>query len=188
MSEYKIFNDNGLVKTKVHGLEQDVFLVSEDKIDSFNNYSFELQLTLSLFFFFAGALVSAGLVFFSGTKNDPVKITLWIASFLTIILLIAFVRNYWKFRKIKKKVFLKVDKHQNNFEILEATYGDSDKIIDVTNKIRAKISENALNITVSNDIFGDPAPGIRKIAKVRYKHDNEIKEISVNEGDQLILP
>ena len=68
---------------------------------------------------------------------------------------------------------------------------------DVTDKVAAEVKGNALRISVSNDVFGDPAPNQVKKFRVDYLDGDEAKsktvdengtiEIKASEGKKLVI-
>ena len=54
-------------------------------------------------------------------------------------------------------------------QIVKAIYGTSKKAVDVTNELINKIENEELHIIASNDIAGDPDPGILKVLKITYR-------------------
>lgn len=65
-------------------------------------------------------------------------------------------------------------------EIINATYGG----VDVTSILKSKIKDGVLRVKVSNDTFGDTAPGVFKY--LRVTHDGGFKEVP--EGSYISLP
>ncbi len=68
---------------------------------------------------------------------------------------------------------------------------------DVTDKVAAEVKGNALRISASNDLFGDPAPNQVKRFRVDYLDGDEAKsktvdengtiEIKASEGKKLVI-
>ena len=106
MPDIKIYDGkDGLVKTTVHGMEQEAFVVTEDRVNNFNNYSFEFQISITLW--------SISLGFFLANINTPTGVT-FIVSLITTILLTLFLIWTWKkFVKVKKNLFIKPDQLLN---------------------------------------------------------------------------
>ena len=107
MPDFKIYEgEDGLVRTTVHGMEQEAFVVTEDKVNNFNNYSFEFQITLTLWsvslgYFLANITVYTGVPF--------------IVSLITTVLLTGYLRWSWgKFEKVKKNLFIKPNELSKN--------------------------------------------------------------------------
>ena len=65
-------------------------------------------------------------------------------------------------------------------EIIKATYGGRD----FTNLVKSKVKNGELRLKVSNDIFGDPAPGTFKFLEVIHSGGTKV----VPEGSYITLP
>lgn len=80
-----------------------------------------------------------------------------------------------------------------SYPIIKAWYGNPKYVfkksgIDVTNKIKNYIKNNKLNITVSNNLFGDPAPGVKKIFVLEYYNkDKKINVVRKFERERLVI-
>jgi hypothetical protein len=77
-------------------------------------------------------------------------------------------------------------------EILKAEYGAGAKIKDVTAILR-KYAKNYRIIFLPSanynaSLGGDPAPGIVKQLKIRYRIDGKEGEVSLNENATIVLP
>ena len=77
-------------------------------------------------------------------------------------------------------------------EIIKAEYGAGATTKDVTATLR-KYAKNFRVIflpqTSYNASFGgDPAPGIVKKLKIKYRIDGKEEEITLNENDMIVLP
>ena len=66
----------GLVRTTLHSMEQEAFVVTEDRMTSFNNYSFEFQIILAFF------SISLGVAL--GNVNDIKENVFIISAVLTL--------------------------------------------------------------------------------------------------------
>ena len=80
-----------------------------------------------------------------------------------------------------------------SYPIIKAWYGNPKHIfkkhgINITQKISDLIKDNKININVSNALFGDPAPGKKKILVVEYYNINR-KPITIKkyERENLII-
>lgn len=72
--------------------------------------------------------------------------------------------------------------------IKKARYGAGDKWADVTDKLAAAVSNNALSATASNAMAGaDPAPGVVKQLEITYTVGGEEKTAVVPENETLQL-
>lgn len=190
MSNTKIFGDDELIQTTVHGFRQDVFLVTEDKMKSFNDYSFDLKLWTALASVFFGIFSNSAFTWITvpdNSDNDLIKIVFWASLFLTTLSIIFFFVSWLRYKKTKKDIFIKVE-GRTSLRILTAEYGAEGKFIDITNYLNKKIENNHLKIKITNEIAGDPIPGKFKKAKIRYSFGNEIQDIIINENEDLELP
>ncbi len=71
--------------------------------------------------------------------------------------------------------------------IQKARYGKGDRWVDVTDRLSAAISENTLKITASNELAGDPAPGIVKELQITYHLGDQTHQVVVPEGQTIQL-
>lgn len=74
--------------------------------------------------------------------------------------------------------------------IREAVYGelpDGGKA-DVTEIVAAFVRDGALRLEAGNSLFGDPAEQVGKTLKVAYELNGKPGEVSVREGETLLLP
>src|SRR5260221_12431988 len=71
--------------------------------------------------------------------------------------------------------------------IVSAVYGDLDneKTTDVLKKVAQAVKDNNLNLTVTKDRFGDPAPGAAKKLKVGYTLDALYYTKTIDDGHAL---
>jgi hypothetical protein len=73
--------------------------------------------------------------------------------------------------------------------IVQAAYGADNRVIDVTDRVRAQVSGNQLSVRASNDLAGyDPAPGTPKVLWVTYSIGGREYQVSVRESEYLRLP
>lgn len=77
----------------------------------------------------------------------------------------------------------------NRLEIISAFYGTERNSVDVTDTVRMKVAGGKLDFIASNDVFGDPDPGVVKIFKMTYraKMFGESKILQVKEGEKVVL-
>lgn len=108
MAGYKISNEDGLITTTVHGMDQDVFMVTEDRVINFNSYSFEFQIYLTLF--------SIDLGFFLSNINNTKSIGFIVSLIVGIILLTFLFINYNRFNKIRKGLFTRATQETPSLE------------------------------------------------------------------------
>lgn len=74
-------------------------------------------------------------------------------------------------------------------QILQATYGVGDRMIDVTNRLRSQVRGGRLDVRADNDLAGwDPAPGVPKVLYVTYSSGGREQRVRVREADYLSLP
>ena len=82
---------------------------------------------------------------------------------------------------------------KNTYPIIKAWYGDEKKLfmskgVDTTEKIYGLIKDNKLSIDINNNLFGDPAPGIKKILVIQYYNSNKkIVDIKKYERERLSI-
>jgi hypothetical protein len=74
-------------------------------------------------------------------------------------------------------------------EVLAAHYGAGTTTIDVTDRVRALIRDNRLEVTAGVAALGsDPVPGVVKTLRVRYRYQGREQEASVPDSETLRLP
>jgi hypothetical protein len=74
-------------------------------------------------------------------------------------------------------------------EILQASYGAGERRRDVTSLVASQVRGNSLQLVVSNDAMrGDPAEGQRKRLRVIYLWQGVRNQITVGEGETLVIP
>lgn len=77
----------------------------------------------------------------------------------------------------------------NKLIIVDAQYGVNGQRVDITREMTAHIADNQLNLLISNAISGyDPANGIHKNALVKYRYGKKQDQITVAEGERIVLP
>jgi hypothetical protein len=72
--------------------------------------------------------------------------------------------------------------------VLQARYGKDGRSKDITDPLNAAIVDNRLEMTLSNDIAGDPAPGTPKIGNIKYRYKGRIYEKEYVETEVVKLP
>ena len=81
--------------------------------------------------------------------------------------------------------------------IVSAVYGDlgkdgakvdAAKTVDVTKKVAGAVREGKVSLEVTNELFGDPAEQASKTLKVKFKIGSVESEVSVVEGETLLIP
>ncbi|MCD9019150.1 PIN-like domain-containing protein [Parachryseolinea silvisoli] len=81
--------------------------------------------------------------------------------------------------------------HKETLEIVSAKYGTlaTDKLIDVTDLLVSKIANNRLTIRASNDLAGDPDPGVIKVLQIFYRIGQaQIQLAVITEGETVTIP
>lgn len=81
-----------------------------------------------------------------------------------------------------------LSKQQSPLEILSAIYKTSQKEIDVTPAVRQRVIDNKLTITASNEIAGDPDPGVVKTLVINYRIGRKSSEARITEGNTATIP
>jgi hypothetical protein len=189
----RLFENDGLIQTTIHGSAQNAYVITEEKIEFFNNYSTELQLWLALSSLFIGAFLSNLPMFISNHDDSNILvIVIFYCSLVLSLISVAFlIKSGRKFSKIKSKLFIKIAdfKVDTSLKIIDAQYGANGSYVDITSQLSSKIINNTLNIKITNDLAPkDPVPGVAKEAKVKYSFNGEEKEIVVKEKEVLNLP
>ena len=190
----RLFENDGLIQTTIHGSAQNAYVITEEKIDFFNNYSTELQLWLALSSLFVGAFLSNLPLFISNSNNSNILIiVIFYCSLVLSLISVAFlIKSGRKFSKIKSKLFVKIadfKEADTSLRVIDAQYGANGSYVDISSQLSSKIINNTLNIRITNDLAPrDPAPGVAKELKVKYSFSGEEKEITVKEKENLNLP
>jgi opacity protein-like surface antigen len=77
----------------------------------------------------------------------------------------------------------------DRLQILHASYGAGDRRMDVTDLLNSQLRGSSLQLVVSNDSMGgDPAPGLEKRLRVIYLWQGMRSQITVGEGETLVIP
>jgi hypothetical protein len=77
----------------------------------------------------------------------------------------------------------------NGIRIIRAYYGVQGRTVNVTELLRSRVRDGALNIVVTNSALGgDPAPGYDKLLIVVYRYQGTETATAVREGNTLSLP
>jgi len=90
---------DGLMNTTIHGMQQDVYLITEDRVESFSTNSNEFQISLALLSASFGAAITS--------FTDKESIVFIISLITGLIFLVATIYTYVKYRRLKKKMFVK---------------------------------------------------------------------------------
>ena len=189
MPNYKIFGgENDIIKTKLHGLTQEAYVVTEEKVNSFNNYSFEFQIAISVFSISLGGVIGS---LTSYGANDLNLIVFWVCLIVAFLSLLLLIWSLCKFNNIRKNLFIKVKDSQIEpmLQILKVIYSTSEKEINITDKINNMLLNNKLSFIVSNEIAGiDPQKGTPKIMEIKYTFKGETLKKEYKEGEKVNLP
>ena len=91
-----------------------------------------------------------------------------------------------------RKVMSQVGHGSMKIEILKAEYGADDRFTDVTATLKP-LARDFPVITLPSDSYnasfgGDPAPGVVKQLKIRYRMNGKPGQISFNEDATIVLP
>lgn len=79
--------------------------------------------------------------------------------------------------------------HKESLEIVSAQYGTApDKLIDVTELVVSRIVNNRLTIRASNDLAGDPNPGVVKSLSILYRIGQRQIQATIVEGATHTIP
>jgi hypothetical protein len=77
----------------------------------------------------------------------------------------------------------------NALRIIRAYYGVQGRTVNVTELLRSRVREGALNLVVSNGALGgDPAIGADKVLIVVYRYQGQESATAVREGFALTIP
>lgn len=136
-----------------------------------------------------------------GIPKDTWRAVFLIADALFIGWLGVAVKSAWRSQTLRdiiyeiKKSSIKSDENgaQNGLVskelfILDAVYKTDKVAQNVTENLNSKIVDGKLNTAATNDIAGDPAPGVKKTLELQYRYNGVLYEKSYNEGDTVTLP
>lgn len=200
MPEIKVTNDSTVIipeRSGLFGVERKDWNRIKKLI---NDLSSKPSFLENAAWFSSAGTLSFLISFFSVDSGNVYKATFLIAAIFTaIITAILFYVNHLfskNTKKDKQRILDEMEKMEiaipnigsSSFEILEAWYGKDENIVDVKNNLASKIINNTLSIVASNEIVGDPCPGVRKTLRVKFKvgETESIKE--VDEGETINLP
>ncbi|NNE93588.1 MAG: hypothetical protein HKN23_18220 [Verrucomicrobiales bacterium] len=95
-------------------------------------------------------------------------------------------------RRIKRDVKIEQTRlySEGKLVIIEATYGAKDRIIDVTEEIKALQNGNSLEVEArpSELKVRDPIFGVRKVLTVLYCYDSGVFTASASDGETIVIP
>jgi len=122
--------------------------------------------------------------FISGSIGIAV---LWLASTIVWTGSLIYCKKIWG-KKTKISTLEQSSLKSKKLNILKAEYKTENKSIDVTDKLKKMVKDNQLNIIASNDLAGDPDPGIVKVLKIDYQFgDGDIKKVTIPESELKII-
>ena len=76
-----------------------------------------------------------------------------------------------------------------DLQIISASYGANNRVVDVAARLQSQLHDNALNITVGAETMGgDPVPGVVKTINVTYSYQGRQVQTSAMDGELLHLP
>ena len=89
----------------------------------------------------------------------------------------------------KPRQHVRSHRKPQNFRIISATYGAGNIRKDVSTKVKENIKNGRLEfLAISDHLGGDPVWGKVKEFRVKYEHDNQIREKSYREGSYVNIP
>ena len=89
----------------------------------------------------------------------------------------------------KPKQYVRSHRETQNLRIISATYGAGNIRKDVLAEVRTHIKNDRLKFSVgSGQLGGDPVWGKVKELRVKYEHDNQIREKFYREGAYVSIP
>ena len=91
-----------------------------------------------------------------------------------------------------RKVMSQVGHGSMKIEILKAEYGAGDRLRDVTGLLKQVVRDFPV-VTLPSDDYnssfgGDPAPGVVKQLKIRYRMNGKPGQVSFDENATIVLP
>lgn len=158
-------------------------ILSQDSVSRVEGY-FQILFTILKYLFVANiSWVVSGIFSF-----DVLTYSLFI-----IICLLCFylgLRQIFTVYKVLKKdtIFYKHSLNENDLVIQFAEYGFGEKYFDVTDKLRALLENNEIELVTNNDTFGDSHPGKVKSLNVVYTYRGKTHKRVITEGETLKLP
>lgn len=174
-----------LISPIIKGKRPIYYLITAEELNDLNQNNLFFSIFFTIAFTFIGAII---------TKGN------WDWIYLITAILCLLLAIY--FRKLKIDKFIKelrgsgefrsfstIEEKSEKLHILEACYGSKpNNIINVTEKLNEKIRNNKLSFKVSNDIAGDPDPGIIKSLDIKYQISDKIIEKTFKENEEVNLP
>jgi len=89
---------------------------------------------------------------------------------------------------ITYKVYMAIKFRKSNLQIIKATYGKDNTIVDITDQLNSMVEDNKLKTVLSNSIAGDPIFGTPKVGHVKYRFNGKELEKQYVEGEVIELP
>ncbi len=79
---------------------------------------------------------------------------------------------------------------RRGLRIVRAVYGAGNRTVDVTRLLQSRVSNNAIEVQVTNANMGgvDPAPAVVKELQLAYEIEGRARELRIRESDWLRLP
>jgi len=183
--DIKIYNVNdGLITTKVHGMKQNAYVVTEDVIDAFNSYSSDSQIFLAVAPLFLGLLLAE----LTDVIKEGLNFTImaWLVGFLLSSFM--FYHSNKRLTKTKNRLFVKIE-NLISLQIMDAKYGAREKFLDVTKILNNLVIDGKLDVKITNETMGeDPIPKVEKHLKIKYFYNNKVNSYECAEGERLVLP
>ncbi|MBI4834197.1 MAG: hypothetical protein HY811_05205 [Planctomycetes bacterium] len=184
-------NTNELIKTTIKEREVIYYLVTENDLNDIKSKSvlgdiFMLFCSLGL-----GGFVSV----FIAKETGALSLLIWLFLIVGVLFLLLtiyfFLQRDTTIKKIatsgEVKSFAKTSSIEP-FEIIRATYGTSDKTLDITDIARGHIKNGKLVMKVDNNLKGDPHINVPKKGIITYKVNGIEMTKAYKEGDTVNLP
>jgi len=81
-----------------------------------------------------------------------------------------------------------IKKRAEALVILQAVYRTDERRIDVTEEVAKKVLDGKLHVRVTNNIAGDPHPGVGKRLFVKYMTWGSTQTVEKLEGELVSFP
>ena len=194
--------EDDLIKSKIKGREVTYYLTTEDDLNSLKQNGILADIFTLLFSIAIGGIISITIA--KSVSVKPSFELINVLNILNIVFVVAAViflllgayfyfSGYRTISKIKGsgelKSFSAQDiKSKNKFEIIEAKYWTPRVQKDITQKLKALIKDNKLEVIASNEIDGDPDVGTRKKLTIKYNYNGMDLVKEYNEKEKIELP
>lgn len=206
---------NDLIKTIIKGRTVTYYLTSEDDLNNIQSNSILGDIFFSIASIFVGGIVSVCLTIITSTNTKEIieNLNSWKIIFIMIVIVfvcLSILFYYKSFNTIKKiknsgaiesfkqssnietpndlKIDNGNDQNDSKLEIIKAEYWTNNKRIDVTEILKKRIENNRLAFIASNDLNGDPEPGVVKVLTIEYKYQNITIKKDFPENASIELP